>query len=141
IARFAPIFAVLASISLVTWENGMMTLSGVRFTFSVRMAWQLSAASISARVAAGRATQRSRWSMRYRMMRRRAAPALAFNLGFSYCARAGMEKRASIIEILLIVIFGDRDIRRSNSCRIRQKFDEIHIASLDSDPQGLNPAY
>src|SRR5215813_8577964 len=98
----APIFAVLASISLVTWENGMRTLSGVRFTFSVRMAWQLSAASISAGVAAGRAAQRSRWSMRYRMMRRRAAPALAFNLGFSYSARAGMEKRASRIEILLI---------------------------------------
>src|SRR5215831_9042732 len=100
----APIFAVLASVSLVTWENGMRTLSGVRFTFSVRMAWQRSEASISAGVAAGKAMQRSRWSMRYWMMRRRAAPALTVNLGFSSCARTGMEKRASRIEVMIIVV-------------------------------------
>jgi len=119
----------------------MRTLSGVRFTFSVRMAWQLLAASISAGVATGWTMQRSRWSMRYWMMRRRAAPALAFSLGFSYCARAGMEKRASRIEILLIVIFGETDIKRSSSFRISQKSDEIHIASVNSNLQGLNPAY
>jgi len=50
-----------------------------------------SAASISAGVVTGRAMRRSRWSMRRRMMRRRAALALAFNLGFSSCARGDGE--------------------------------------------------
>src|SRR5262249_59050594 len=103
----ASSLAVLASVSLVTLENGTRTLSGVWFTFSVRMAWQRSAASISAGVAAGRDMQRSRWSMRYWMMRRRAAPGLTYNLGFSSCARTGMEKRASRIEamIILVIVF------------------------------------
>src|SRR5262249_53275387 len=95
---------VLASVSLVTLENGTRTLSGAWFTFSVRMAWQRAAASISGGVAAARDMQRSRWSWRYSRMRRGAGPGLTYKLGVSSCARTGMWDRVSRIEVMIIVV-------------------------------------